>query len=99
MVPYGKLMWTLADSTDRMYFILGMISAALCGLGLPSFVFLFGDIADTFEGGMNPDEILTSITRVAKILSFIGLGIWLGSYLFFSFFIIASERIGQKTKR
>ena len=94
MVPYGKLVWTLADSTDRLLFIFGLISAALCGLGLPSFVFLFGDIADSFEGGMPPAEILKSISNVAKILSIIGLGVWLGSYLFFTFLIIASERIG-----
>ena len=77
---------------------MGLVSAALCGLGLPSFVFLFGDIADSFEGNMNPDQILDSITRVAKILSIIGLGVWLGSYLFFTFLVIASERIGLKTK-
>jgi ABC transporter transmembrane region len=55
MVSYGKLVWTFADSSDRFYWITGIISSALCGMGLPSFVFLFGDIADSFEGGMNPD--------------------------------------------
>ena len=54
MVAYGKLMWTQADQSDKFYLIVGLTSAALCGLGLPSFVFLFGDIADTFEGGMDP---------------------------------------------
>jgi hypothetical protein len=54
-VPYGKLVWTLADRADRFYFIFGLICSAACGLGLPSFVFLFGDIADSFEGGISPD--------------------------------------------
>ena len=90
MVPYGKLVWTLADKGDRFYFIFGLISAALCGLGLPSFVFLFGDIADSFEGNMDPDKILDSIARVSKILTIIGLGIWVGSYLFFAFLTISS---------
>lgn len=98
MVPYGKLIWTFADKQDRLYFIFGLIASAACGLGLPSFVFLFGDIADSFEGGMDPEEILTRITRVSKILTIIGLGVWLGSYLFFAFLTIASERIGLKTK-
>lgn len=98
MVPYGKLIWTLADKSDRVFFILGCISSALCGLGLPSFVFLFGDIADSFEGHMDPKEILASITRVSKLLALIGLGIWLGSYLFFTFLTIASERVGLKTR-
>ncbi len=47
---------------------------------------------------MNPDQILDSITSVSKILSIIGLGVMLGSYLFFTFLVIASERIGLKTK-
>jgi ATP-binding cassette subfamily B (MDR/TAP) protein 1 len=100
MVPYGKLVWTLADKGDRFYFICGLISAAVCGLGLPSFVFLFGDIADSFEGGgeLKPDEILTKITRVSLILSIIGTGVWVGSYLFFAFLTIASERLGLKTR-
>lgn len=54
MVPYGKLVWTQADKEDRLYFILGLTFAGLCGLGLPSFVFLFGDIADSFESGLDP---------------------------------------------
>lgn len=94
MVPYSKLVFTLADSNDKMLFIGGMISSALCGAGLPSFVFLFGDIADSFEGGMTPDQILESITHVAKILSIIGSLILLGSYLFYVLLSAASERIG-----
>jgi len=98
MVPYLKLVWTFADSSDKFYWISGVIASALCGLGLPSFVFLFGDIADTFEGGMNRDEILKAIKRVSMILSIIGAVILLGSYLFYLFLTIASERIGAKTK-
>ena len=98
MVPFGKLVWTLADSHDKTLFIGGIISSALSGVGLPSFVFLFGDIADSFEGYMSPDEILSRIKNVAKILSIIGLAIWVGSYFFFALLQIASERIGTKTK-
>jgi len=98
MVPYLKLVWTFADSSDKFYWIAGVIASALCGLGLPSFVFLFGDIADTFEGGMDRDAILQAIKRVSLILSIIGAVILLGSYLFYLFLTIASERIGAKTK-
>ncbi len=98
MVPYGKLVWTLADKQDKFLFIGGMTSSILCGLGLPSFVFLFGDIADSFEGFMPPDEILDRITNVAKLLTIIGLGVWLFSYFFFTMMQISSESIGAKTK-
>ncbi|CDW80084.1 abc transporter family protein [Stylonychia lemnae] len=98
MVPYKKILLTFADRTDRLFLTIGFSSAILCGLGLPSFVFLFGDIADSFQGFMPVNEILDRITNVAMILTLIGLGVWVFSYLFFSFLIIASERIGQKTR-
>jgi isocitrate dehydrogenase kinase/phosphatase len=47
-VPYSQLLLKLADSTDKMFMAVGFTTAILCGLGLPSFVFLFGDIADSF---------------------------------------------------
>ena len=98
MVSYGKLVWTLADRQDKFLFIGGMTSSIICGLGLPSFVFLFGDIADSFEGFMPPDEILDRITNVAKLLTIIGLGVWVFSYFFFCMLQISSECIGAKTK-
>lgn len=98
MVPYRKIMWALADKTDKTLIILGLTSAILCGLGLPSFVFLFGDIADSFTGFMNADAILKAISKVSWTLALIGLAIWAGSYLFFACLVISSERIGQKMK-
>jgi hypothetical protein len=98
MVSYGKLVWTLADRQDKFLFIGGMTSSIICGLGLPSFVFLFGDIADSFEGFLPPDEILNRITNVAKLLTIIGLGVWVFSYFFFCMLQISSECIGAKTK-
>lgn len=98
MVPFSKLVWTLADRQDKFLFVGGMTSSILCGLGLPSFVFLFGDIADSFEGFLPPDKILDKITHVAFLLTIIGLGVWLFSYFFFSLLQISAESIGAKTK-
>jgi hypothetical protein len=87
-----------ADRTDKLFLAIGFTSAICCGLGLPSFVFLFGDIADNFTGNAPPENILNSIKRVSKLLTIIGLAVWLCSYIYFTFLIMASERIGQKTK-
>ena len=48
VVPYNKILLSLADRTDKLFMGFGFFAAALCGLGLPSFVFLFGNIADSF---------------------------------------------------
>ena len=61
-------------------------------------MFLFGDIADSFEGSLAPDEILDRITNVAKLLTIIGFGVWLFSYFYFSLLQISAESIGAKTK-
>ena len=47
-VPYSKILLTYADSTDKTLMALGYFTAIITGLGLPSFVFLFGDIIDDF---------------------------------------------------
>jgi hypothetical protein len=48
----------MADKTDRTYMYIGFASAIICGLGLPSFVFLFGNIADSFGPYEPPEETL-----------------------------------------
>jgi hypothetical protein len=93
-VSYFKILLTYADTQDRICIIFGVLSACLCGLGLPSFVFLFGDICDAFEPRNPPEETLSAISKIAKTLSLIGVLVWLFSYLFFTFLIMASERIG-----
>jgi hypothetical protein len=47
---------------------------------------------------MDPKDILASITKTSKMLLIIGAVIWLGSYLFFFFLTLASERVGMKTR-
>ena len=93
----SKLLFTFADRQDKTLLLMGFITASLCGLGLPSIVFLFGDIADSFLL-RNPILILNAITYTSKTLSIIGAAVGVCSYMFFTFFMIASERIGQKTR-
>ena len=95
--PLSKILFTYADRQDKILLLMGFISASFCGFGLPSIVFLFGDIADSFLL-RNPVLILDAITYTAKTLSIIGAAVGVCSYMFFTFFMIASERIGQKTR-
>lgn len=95
--PYLKILLTFANKDDKILLLFGFISASLCGFGLPSFVFLFGDIADSFLD-LDPTKILSAITFTSRTLALIGLAVGACSYMFFTFFIIASERIGMKTR-
>jgi ATP-binding cassette, subfamily B (MDR/TAP), member 1 len=94
-VPYSKILLTYADRTDKVLMTLGYLTSIITGLGLPSFVFLFGDIVDDFGSKF---DIVEAIRPMAIELVIIGAFIWLTSYLYFVFLVIVSERIGKKTR-
>ena len=97
MVSFRKIIFTYADRTDKIILFIGFFCAAVCGLGLPSFVFLFGNIADSmdpFDKNTNPHSALVTIEGVSEKLTLIGAGVWFMSCIWFACFIIASERIG-----
>jgi ABC-type multidrug transport system fused ATPase/permease subunit len=74
---------------------MGYFMAIVTGLGLPSFVFLFGDIVDEFGDIKN---IVDTIRPLAIELLIIGAIIWITSYFYFTFLVIVSERLGRKTR-
>lgn len=55
--PYSKILLTFADGKDKLLITLGYITAIATGAGLPSFVFIFGDIVNTF--GPNQNDIVS----------------------------------------
>lgn len=44
---------TYADSTDKTLIRIGYLAAIITGLAMPSFVFIFGDIINSFGGTEN----------------------------------------------
>jgi hypothetical protein len=49
VVSMNKILFTYADKVDKILLFIGFFCAILCGLGLPSFVFLFGDICNSLK--------------------------------------------------
>ena len=86
---------TYADGLDKFLICMGYFMAIVTGLGLPSFVFLFGDIVDEFGDIKN---IVDTIRPLAIELLIIGAIIWITSYFYFTFLVIVSERLGRKTR-
>ena len=50
-VSYFKILLTYADGVDKFLMCMGYFMAIATGVGLPSFVFLFGNIVDEFGKG------------------------------------------------
>ena len=74
---------------------LGYFTAIVTGLGMPSFVFLFGDLVDKVGSNGN---IVDAVRPIAIELTLIGVFIWITSYLYFAFLVMMSERLGRKTR-
>lgn len=96
LVPYSKILLTFADRKDKCLMTCGYLSAIIAGIGLPSFVFLFGDIVDSF--GPTSTDIVGSISIVCLAMALIGVAIWITSYIYVTSLITMSERVGKKTR-
>jgi ATP-binding cassette subfamily B (MDR/TAP) protein 1 len=80
-------------------FYIGLFSSAICGLGMPSFVFLIGNVIDSFDPyRTSPTDMVDTISRMSLIFSCVGVGIWFTSYVSYSCLIIFSERVTKKTR-
>ena len=61
--PYGQILTTFADRSDKTLIALGYTTAIVTGLGLPSFVFIFGDITNSF--GPNSKNVADAMRPIA----------------------------------
>jgi ABC-type multidrug transport system fused ATPase/permease subunit len=78
---------------------IGWISACFTGLGMPSLVFLFGNIVDSFDSNTNDlDQMISGVKRMCWILCLIGGFIWIVTYVYYTCLLIFSERVTKKTK-
>ena len=78
---------------------MGLIFACITGLGLPSFIFLVGDVINSFDPSVSRAEALKTMLKILYIFIGIGSGVWILSYLFYSKLIIFSERVAKTTRR
>ena len=95
-VPYSKL-YCLASGKDKTYMAIGFLSAAVTGVGLPSFVILMGETLDSF-GDQDEQSMYDTVARMSLILVIIGVAIWITSYLYYAFLLMFSESVTFKVK-
>lgn len=64
---------------------------------MPSQVLMFADIVDTFVE-QEQHKIMGSVKETVILLCYVGLVVWILSYLYFTILALASERIARKTR-
>ena len=78
---------------------IGWIAACLSGLGMPSFVFLIGNVIDSFDvTRTSKDDMLTVIKRMCWILVLIGTFVWIMTYTYYANLLYFSEVVSKKTR-
>lgn len=79
--------------------VIGWISAIIAGCGMPSFVFLIGDVIDSFDVTKNTKEqMLDTISFMSFLFTMVGIGVWITSYIDYAFLLMFSERVAKKIR-
>jgi ATP-binding cassette subfamily B (MDR/TAP) protein 1 len=91
--PYRKILLTFASKGDKCYLALGYAAAAIAGVALPAFTFMFGDIVNGFGG-----SDVSGVVAQAKNMLYIGCGVFFFAWWYVAFLSISADRLAQKTK-
>lgn len=97
MVNYSKL-YQFASGSDKLLMYIGWGCACVTGCGMPSFVFLIGNVIDSFKPDTSVDETIKTINTISLIFTLVGIAIWCFSFVMYSFLLLFSERVAKKTR-
>lgn len=71
-----------------MHLFAGYLSAAIAGVAMPAFTFLFGDIIN----GIGSNDS-TGVIQQAKNMLYIGIGVFFFAWFYVAFLSILADRI------
>lgn len=93
MMPQVKYfdLFRFASKSDKIVMIIGSIFAAINGATMPFFMYLLGDMINSFSGN-DPDEIVTQAGIYSVYFVYVGIVSFVCSWLMFSCWIITGER-------
>jgi len=96
MVSYGEL-FQYADGIDKALMIVGSIAAFINGAGMPAFSEVFGELINKLaQKGTNVED---EVSKVAAIMVYVGLVVFLLSAIQVMTWMIASERQIARIRR
>ena len=79
--------------------VVGWVAAGIAGCGMPSFVFLIGNVIDSFDTTRaGPEEMLDTISFMSLLFTCIGIAVWIFSYVNYACLLIFSEKVAFKTR-
>lgn len=80
IVPMSKLL-SLAHPSEKRLLRIGWLCAFLVGCCLPAFLFMIGDVFDSFSEQVETrDEKLEKVLRLVGIMGILGVFVFIGSF-------------------
>ena len=80
-VSYSKLI-SLATGYEKCKMYFGWCFACLAGAVLPTFIWLLGDVMDSFGQSASFDDTESQILNLAKVMGGLLLFVWIGGYAY-----------------
>jgi len=90
MASHGT-MYRYWDGVDKLLMFAGIIGAIGGGVMLPMFSIVFGELIEAFDP-RNAVDFMGLIEELALIITLVGVGAWIASYMEMASFSISAER-------
>ena len=97
LIPLTKL-FTFAKGSDKLFILVGILSASANGCLMPTFSILFGRMANSFSPRNSIDEIMDTVGMFSLIFLYVGLGAFALSFLMMGSWMIVGESQGIRIK-
>ena len=98
LVPFTKYFRGITNF-DKVLLVGGTLSAIVAGLILPSISLVMGNIAKAFSGNSPSDDLLSNMASIGGFVTLIALGIFIFSYIFYSFWQHLAANITLSLKK
>ena len=102
-IPFTKF-FSYIKTSDQVLLVVGIVAAVCAGGILPSISLVMGNVAAAFSGNSNVDpngntNIVAVISEIGAIVSLIALGLFLCSYMFYSFWSHLAANISKELRK
>lgn len=98
LVPFTKYFHGITNF-EKVLLVGGTLSAIVAGLILPSISLVMGNIAKAFSGTSTAVDLLSNMASIGGFVVLIALGIFIFSYIFYSFWQHLAANITLSLKK
>ena len=92
MIPLNKF-FTYMTGKDKVLLVIGGVSAVIAGAIVPCMAIAMGEITNTFDPRVAPDEVLDQMAKITLYICLVGIGSWVFGYIYYAFWQHLAQNI------